>query len=99
MKQIFIANHGGHGEHGEHGFTLLEIVVAIAIFAVIISLLYPAYTGTYRNIEAAETQAEIYEMARTAMIRIVEMMKRLSARMILLMAGKPIRSGFFPGHT
>jgi general secretion pathway protein J len=69
MKHIFIVN---HGEHREQGFTLLEIVVAIAIFAVIISLLYPAYTGTYRNIEAAETQAEIYEMARTAMTRIVE---------------------------
>ncbi|MBN1908008.1 MAG: type II secretion system protein [Deltaproteobacteria bacterium] len=58
--------------NGQYGFTLLEIVVAIAIFAVIISLIYPAYTGTYRNIEIAETQSEIYEMARTALIRIVE---------------------------
>ncbi|NLD36355.1 MAG: type II secretion system protein [Desulfatiglans sp.] len=58
--------------NGQYGFTLLEIVVAIAIFAVIVSLIYPAYTGTYRNIEIAETQAEIYAMARTAMIRIVE---------------------------
>jgi general secretion pathway protein J len=54
------------------GFTLLEIVVAIAIFAVIISLIYPAYTGTYRNIEIAESQSDVYEMARTALIRIVE---------------------------
>jgi general secretion pathway protein J len=57
---------------GQHGFTLLEIVVAIAIFAVIISLIYPAYTGTYRNIDTAERQSEIYEMARTALVRIVE---------------------------
>ena len=57
---------------GRYGFTLLELMVAIAIFAVIVSLIYPAYTGTYRNIEAAETQAEVYDMARTALIRITE---------------------------
>ena len=54
------------------GFTLLEIIVALAIFAVIVSLIFPAYTRTYGNIDIAETQAEIYEMARTALIRIVE---------------------------
>ena len=54
------------------GFTLLEIVVALAIFAVIVSLIYPAYTGTYRNIDIAESQAEAYEMARTTLIRIIE---------------------------
>jgi len=56
----------------QSGFTLLEIIVALFIFAVIASVLFQAYTGTYRNIDAAETQAEIYEMARTTMIRIVE---------------------------
>ena len=55
-----------------NGFTLLEIMVALAIFAVIVTLIYPAYTGTYRNIEIAENQAEIYEMARTTLIRIIE---------------------------
>ncbi|MGD9158759.1 MAG: type II secretion system protein [Desulfobacteraceae bacterium] len=57
---------------GQTGFTLLEIIVALAIFAVIFSLIFRAYTGTYRNIDIAETQAEIYEMARTTLIRIVE---------------------------
>jgi len=54
------------------GFTLLEIIVALLIFAVIVSVIYPAYTGTYRNIDVAETQAEIYEMARITLIRIIE---------------------------
>jgi len=54
------------------GFTLLEVIVALAIFAVIVSIIFKAYTDTYRNIDIAETQAEIYEMARTALIRIVE---------------------------
>ena len=57
---------------GQTGFTLLEIIVALAIFAIIVSLIFPAYTGTYRNINIAETQAEIYEMARITLIRIVE---------------------------
>jgi general secretion pathway protein J len=55
-----------------NGFTLLEIVVAIAIFAVVISLIYPAYTGTYRYINAAESQAEIYQMARITLDRIID---------------------------
>ncbi len=54
------------------GFTLLELLIAIAIFAVVASLLYTAYTGTYRNIDAAESQAEIYQMARIALDRIID---------------------------
>ena len=54
------------------GFTLLEIIVAIAIFAIVISLIYPAYTGTYRNINAAESQADIYQMARITLDRIID---------------------------
>lgn len=61
-----------NGSKRQAGFTLLEIMVAIAIFAVIVRLIYPAYTGTYKNIEVAETQADIYDMARTALIRITE---------------------------
>lgn len=56
----------------QHGFTLLEIIVAMAIFAIIVSLIFPAYTGTYRNIDTAGKQAEIYQMARIALIRIIE---------------------------
>ncbi|MDB9822804.1 prepilin-type N-terminal cleavage/methylation domain-containing protein [Deltaproteobacteria bacterium] len=54
------------------GFTLLEIIVAIAIFAAISSILYSSYIGTFRTIEYAESHSEIYRMARIALERITE---------------------------
>jgi len=58
-----------------NGFTLLEILVSIAIFAAIVSVLYPSYTATFRNIEYTESEAEIYRMARVAMERITRDIK------------------------
>jgi general secretion pathway protein J len=54
------------------GFTLLEILIAMFIFAVVLSTIYTAYTGTFRNIEETESEAEVYEMARVALDRMVE---------------------------
>jgi general secretion pathway protein J len=54
------------------GFTLLEIIFAITIFAVIIGSIYPAYTSTCSNIQIAENESDIYYMARVAMARIVD---------------------------
>ncbi len=62
----------GSAANIDKGFTLLEIVVAIAILGIIISSLYPAYTGTYRNIEIAENESNIYYMARIAMARMAD---------------------------
>ncbi len=67
-----IFNIGHNGRNSSRGFTLLELLVAIALFAVVVSLVYPAYTGTFRNIDSAESQAEIYQMARTALDRILD---------------------------
>jgi prepilin-type N-terminal cleavage/methylation domain-containing protein len=60
---------------GSIGFTLLEVIVAIAIFAAIVSVLYPSYTGTFQNIEYTESEAEIYQMARIALERITNDIK------------------------
>lgn len=54
------------------GFTLFEILITMFIFAVVLSLLYTSYIGTFRNIEATESQADIYGMARIALERMVE---------------------------
>jgi prepilin-type N-terminal cleavage/methylation domain-containing protein len=52
------------------GFTLLEILIAIALFAALVAMLYPAYIGTFRNIDITESYGSIYRMARIAMNRI-----------------------------
>ena len=54
------------------GFTLLEILIAMFIFVVVLSTIYTAYTGTFRNMEVTESQAEIYEMARITLERMME---------------------------
>jgi general secretion pathway protein J len=54
------------------GFTLVEILIAIVIFAVVLTTIYASYTGSFRVIDETESQAEIYRMARVAMDRILE---------------------------
>lgn len=57
---------------GQSGFTLLEITIAMFICAVVFSLIYSAYSGTLRNRERVESQANLYMGARIALERMVE---------------------------
>jgi general secretion pathway protein J len=54
------------------GFTLVEILIAIFIFAVVLTTIYTSYTGTFRVVDETESQAEIYRMARIALERMLE---------------------------
>ncbi|MBW1999505.1 MAG: prepilin-type N-terminal cleavage/methylation domain-containing protein [Deltaproteobacteria bacterium] len=56
----------------EKGFTLLEIMIAMVICAVVFSIIYSAYSGTFRNRDVVELQADIYMAARIALERMVE---------------------------
>lgn len=58
--------------NNKKGFTLLEILVAMALFAAITAMLYPTYVGTFRNMDITESYGTIYRMARIAMERISE---------------------------
>ena len=54
------------------GFTLVEILLAIFIFAIVLSMIYTSYTGTFRVIDETEYQAGIYRMAQVALERMYE---------------------------
>jgi len=58
--------------HLHSGFTLMEILIAIVIFATLLTTIYASYTGTFRVINDTESQAEIYRTARITMERMIE---------------------------
>jgi general secretion pathway protein J len=58
--------------HFQSGFTLFELLVAIVIFALVVSTIYASATGTFRVVGETESRAEIYRMARVAMERMLE---------------------------
>lgn len=53
------------------GFTLVEILVAIAILAVVLSTIYVSYISTMRIVKSLEYGDEIYHMARITLERMV----------------------------
>ena len=65
-----LGNH--NSRHFHSGFTLIEILIAIFIFAVVLTTIYTSYTGTFRIVDETESQAEIYRMARIALERMLE---------------------------
>ena len=64
MKQTNLKN--------SHGFTLLEILIAVFILAIVLSTIFTSYTGTFRIIDETESQADTYGMARIALERMLE---------------------------
>jgi len=54
------------------GFTLLEIMIAIFIFASVLSTIFISYTGTFNIIDKTESRSNIYRMARIALERMQE---------------------------
>ena len=52
------------------GFTLMEILLAIFIFAIVISAVYGSYITTLTAVDATELQAEINNKARITLNRI-----------------------------
>ena len=60
------------------GFTLLEILIAIFIFAVVLTTIFTSYTGTFRIIDETESQTDVYAMARIVLARIQEDLESIS---------------------
>ncbi len=56
----------------KNGFTILEILIAVFILAMVLSTTYAAYRSTLRVIHDSERDGEIYGMARSTMNRILK---------------------------
>jgi general secretion pathway protein J len=61
----------------QSGFTLFELLIAISIFALVLTTIYASSTGTFRVIGETESEVEIYRMARIAMERMLEDLESL----------------------
>jgi general secretion pathway protein J len=73
----------------KQGFTLLEILMAISIFAIVISLAYSSYNASFHIINSASAQSATYSMAKVAMERIQEDLESFY----------PAAEMVFKGHT
>ena len=54
------------------GFTLLEILLAMALLAMVVAMISLSFSGSLRVIEAAQAQGDIYRRAQIALQRISE---------------------------
>jgi len=63
-KRIFIKK--------SRGFTLIEILLAIFVFGLVISVVFGAYTGTLNNVNAVEKTMTGYESGKVGLERIHE---------------------------
>jgi general secretion pathway protein J len=52
------------------GFTLLEILIAISILAIVLTTIYAAYSGTLTIIKELDDDSRAYQMARITLDRI-----------------------------
>ena len=55
---------------GQKGITLVELIVVIAVVAVISAALFPLVSSTYESWRAADRRVELLRVGRTAMDKI-----------------------------
>jgi len=53
-----------------NGFTLLEVLIAVAIMAMIVSVIYASFGTASRNVEQAEARRDATDLARTLMAKL-----------------------------
>ncbi len=53
------------------GFTLVEILIAVFILSLVMSIVYVSYTGTLKNTRQLVEEGTVYQMARISMDRLI----------------------------
>ena len=70
MNNRLWAKKGIPAVHGHNGFTLIEILIAISIFAVVMSTIFGTFNAVISRTDAIKNGMGAYEMARTCLNRI-----------------------------
>lgn len=68
---------GSGGRHPANGFTLLEILIAISIFAVVVTTVFGSFNFVFGNVEAIENGMTEYETARDGLHRMMADLRSL----------------------
>ena len=81
------------------GFTLLEILIAIAIFGMVIGLAYSSYNATFTITNSAEEHTETYAKARISMERIMDDLESFYVGKEMFFKGKSESFGIGNGDS
>lgn len=81
------------------GFTLAELLIAILILSMVISLTYAAFNATFRVVENAESSSAYGERVRVAMQRITEDLESLHVGEGALFTGEQNSYGEWRGDS
>ena len=74
---ISLGDRSPAGRHGNRGFTLLEIMIAIFIFAVVITTIFTSYSAVSSGNEIVDQNTATYEMATNCMNRMIMDLKSI----------------------
>ena len=62
---------------GPHGFTLLELMLALVIMAMVLTMVYSAFSASSRACRFGVERAQIFHTARIAMQDIVQSIENI----------------------
>jgi prepilin-type N-terminal cleavage/methylation domain-containing protein len=75
-------------DRNNRGFTLAELLIAIVIFSLVVSMTYAAFNTTFRVIEDASSNSKYAERARITLSRITEDLESLYIGEKVIFEGK-----------
>ena len=73
--------HGIHSLSNGKGFTLLEVLIAMGLFSIIMTIVLVSFSGAMSNAEGVQKTITVYESAKNAMDRIVMDLESAQAAM------------------
>jgi general secretion pathway protein J len=74
---IFLRYRSRSGRHADQGFTLLEIMIAIFIFAIVITTIFASYNAVSSGNEIIDQNTASYEMASNCLDRMIMDLKSI----------------------